>query len=621
MQNIIKSKIYPELFQAVKNDDIVLFVGAGTSWELNNIKSQKLEGWKNLVIQLLHFLVVKGYDVSSLLNIVNEYDPILILRLLEKKEIPENDFMEFVSEFYTISDENDFSLHKKLYTLSPRIITTNYDRAFEFAIPQIRKSVAHSKKKYELSKVIYSKEFLFKLHGCAENGDSMVIFPDDYDKLYNEDSTDSKDVLHRLEHLISNKTILFIGCGLGDFQINSIFLKIRDIVHQYSKSHFILSKSKISEKLDFVKTIEIEQYKDIELILDELISHKSAVNTFSKDELDYSINKARKSLENVEEEISEYGDDDNIERIQSKLLKRVALEEFTKGAKLHEKKKFAKAIEHYKASSEYDRSNEFTFIHWGSALAEIGKKNNKKSYILESISKYKNAIKINSSSYRAYNNWGASLLFLGYIILKDDTFINDSINKFKKALSFKHNYSYALCNLGLAYFKLGELNKNIDIIRDSLKYFRNAEISDSRFSSIYINWGSALYSIGEYETNDEYLFKAIKIFKKSIELNPTCEKSYYNLGNSYFLLSKFSNNNEHSELAYDYFKLAKSLGHHCFNLSCWYAYNSQLIESIDVLKNCLKKKVITLEIIESMQDLEILKELVEYQELIKRIER
>jgi len=474
MAELIQHKISPELIQAVKNNNLVLFVGAGTSWNLINTKRKKLEGWKNLVVKLLNHLIDKKYTVDSLLSIVNDFDPIDVLKLLEKKkEIPSSLLTEFICDFYSVNDENDYSLHKKLYSLTPKIITTNYDRAFELSIPELRKYTAHSKKEFELSKIINSDQFLLKLHGCAENGDSMILFPKDYDKLYVQGKQSSKAVLHVLSHLIADKTILFIGCGLGDFQINNIFKSIKNIVGKYSKSHFVFSKTNINEKLNFVQTIKIDNYHEIDTIVEELLKHKRQKDSFNEHELEDSIQKAQKNLENVQEELRE--GNKSIEEIQRKLLKRIALQEFTKGANFHKKKKLNKAIEYYRTSSEYDKSNESTYLYWGNALAQLGQKKNKKSFVLDALTKYKCALRINNSSYRIYNNWGAALLVLGSTILKDDSFISESILKFKKSLSFKHDYSHALCNLGLAYFKLGELKNDISTIKESLKYFKNAE--------------------------------------------------------------------------------------------------------------------------------------------------
>ena len=64
--------------------------------------------------------------------------------------------------------------------------------------------------------------FLIKLHGCAEDADSMVLLPSDYVNLYSKKDNDAERLIFVLENIIINNTILFLGIGLGDFQIKNI---------------------------------------------------------------------------------------------------------------------------------------------------------------------------------------------------------------------------------------------------------------------------------------------------------------------------------------------------------------------------------------------------------------
>ena len=56
-----------ELKNAICNDQLVLFIGAGLSYDLINIKKQQIKGWSNLVKQVLIDLKSKKYDVDCLI--------------------------------------------------------------------------------------------------------------------------------------------------------------------------------------------------------------------------------------------------------------------------------------------------------------------------------------------------------------------------------------------------------------------------------------------------------------------------------------------------------------------------------------------------------------------------
>ena len=166
-----------ELKEAIRKQTLITFVGAGLSYEMKNTAGQKLEGWKNMVQQLLTHLA-SSHNVSHLTPLLALYDPIEVLNLIEKdKSLPKAKVYDFMKDFFDLDkDANDYSLHEDIASLTNKIITTNYDTAFEIAKPSLRRFKAYKGKNYELTK---HKEahanLLFKLHGCFEESDSMVL--------------------------------------------------------------------------------------------------------------------------------------------------------------------------------------------------------------------------------------------------------------------------------------------------------------------------------------------------------------------------------------------------------------------------------------------------------------
>ena len=127
-------KIPPELIQAIKKDNLILFVGAGLSYELKNKNGEELKDWKNLVHQLILHLEGQGFDVDDLkfMSTKGKRAPFHLLQHIESdRDLPKSKMVDFLKEFLDLSPQNNFDLHKKLFQLSRKIITTNYDRAFE----------------------------------------------------------------------------------------------------------------------------------------------------------------------------------------------------------------------------------------------------------------------------------------------------------------------------------------------------------------------------------------------------------------------------------------------------------------------------------------------------------
>lgn len=75
-------KIHPELKKAIEENELVVFVGAGISYELINSKNQKLGDWKNLVACILENLKSNGYEVEHLISLVDKSEPLEVLKLI-----------------------------------------------------------------------------------------------------------------------------------------------------------------------------------------------------------------------------------------------------------------------------------------------------------------------------------------------------------------------------------------------------------------------------------------------------------------------------------------------------------------------------------------------------------
>ncbi|KOY87810.1 hypothetical protein AD998_18215 [bacterium 336/3] len=273
------NKIPTDLIKAINDNDLIVFVGAGLSFNFKNVDNQKLEGWSNLVVNILNDLQSKGHEVNDLMPLIKRYDPIKVLDLIESdSELSKKDIYNFIKKFLILSDKNDYDLHKKLFELSKKIITTNYDTAFEEAVPELRRSKAYKGRNYELTKhKDKDAPLLFKLHGCFEDADSMVLFPSNYKNLYENQDRDAEHSLLVLKNIIINKTILFIGVGMGDFQINNIFKEVKRLQREYNQKHFIITNKTLDSTLDFLTPINISNFDEINSIIDELLSIKKKI--------------------------------------------------------------------------------------------------------------------------------------------------------------------------------------------------------------------------------------------------------------------------------------------------------------------------------------------------------
>ena len=511
--------IIPKVLKdAVIDNNLVIFVGAGLSSKLINKDGQQLEGWHNLVCQLLSHLAKNGYDVELYEKMLKQSskEPIDILKLIEEdQDLPRNEIVGFIKKFYSLKDWKENSLHKNIYKLSNKIITTNYDDAFEIAIPELKNHIASSGKEYELATLHKAKtSTLFKLHGCITNGGSMILLPSDYDNLYDSKDVNAERTLFYLRNLITNKHILFIGCGMGDFQINKIFEGVRQQLGKFNElKHFIFTKNQLDSKLNFLTPIMLSDFSEIDDYIVELVKIKEdSQNTEESVRL-------KKELEKVNKEKVE-----NAKKAQNaeQKLELLANEFFSEALELHIKKDYREAIGRYKDVIKINPDDDLAFYNMGIAYGELGD-------YTQAIECCKKALEIKPDNDAAFCNMGVA-----YDKLGDYTW---AIECYEKALEINPDNDAAFYNMGVAYDKLGDYTWAIECYKKAL------EIKPDMHEA-FCNMGVAYSKLGDYS-------QAIECYKSVLEINPDEDKSLNNMGFNYFKLGDIPNAEVYTQKAID----------------------------------------------------------------------
>ena len=449
------------LKEAIKNDELVLFIGSGLSWNLKNTEGKTLGGWKEMVSSILAFLKDKEYITAEEQQSYDKLEPIGALKKLEDKGISRREIGDFLKHYFTLKKSKKLPIHKKAFRLSTKIITTNYDRAFEIAFPELQEIKAYKTKDYELNKLKKDPIFLFKLHGCIEHIDSMVLFPSDYDKLYKSTGREAEHALYALRNLIFNKTFLFIGTGMGDPQITSFFEEIKRTQGIYNQEHFIITFEPLKESLNFLTPIKINDKKEIPGVIDQLLYIKKdadAKKSSEKKLLLEQLKASKKEKEALEKELDKEKDKN---KSQALLLKREANNHFRSGLKHHMAEEYLEASEEYKAATELKPEYSEAYNNWGNALVELAKTksgNKAEKLYKEACKKYDKAITYKQDDHQVYNNWGIALMKLAKTKSGSEAeeLYKEAFEKYNLATKYKQDLHQAYNNWGVALMELAK---------------------------------------------------------------------------------------------------------------------------------------------------------------------
>lgn len=554
---MVKEKIPVELKNAIINDDLVIFVGAGLSFNLLNSKNEPLKGWKNLVYNIIQNFQEKGYEVSHLKPLIDLYEPIEVLNLIEKdKNLPKSEIYKYVKTFFELNEENNLELHKKLFTISKKIVTTNYDTAFEEAIPKFRRHKAYKGKNYELT-THRNKEtpLLFKLHGCFEDAESMVLFPSNYKNLYENSETDAEHSLLVLKNLIFNKTILFIGVGMGDFQINNIFKEVQKLQREFNQKHFIITNKSIDSTLNFVTTINYSQHSEIENLIDVLLEIKKQAEEESPEGM------LRKQYEEAQKRLDEV----NVEKYEEilsekdRLLKRESIKHFMKGIEFSLSEEHQQAIEAYECSVELNPYFHEAFYNLGvelGNLARIATVKDSEILYIKAFEKYQKTTELKPDFHEAFYNWAVELGNLARIKegIESEILYKQAFEKYQKVQEITPDEIKAIFNWGvdlanLAHTKQGD--DSDDLYRQAFDKFQNTINLNPDFHESYNQWGIELGKLAETKEGtefDDYYQEAFEKFQQAIDIKADKYEAFYNWGITLANLAQRKKGKEYSDL-------------------------------------------------------------------------
>ena len=449
------------LKEAIENDELVLFVGSGLSWKLKNTAGNTLGGWKEMVSSMLSYLKDKEYITAKEQRFYLKLEPIKALQRLENKGIDREKVRDFLQGYFTLGKENEFPLQEKLYKLSTKIITTNYDLAFEEAIEKLRQEKAYKGQNHKLSKLMEDPVFLFKLHGCIQDINSLVLFPSDYRKLYNSKGQDAALTLLVFKFLIFSKTFLFIGTGMDEHQIINFFEEIKEVRDSYNQEHYIITTDPLSIPTNFLTSIKINDYNEIPSFIDQLLDIKEKAEEEKNPEkklLLEQLKASEKEKEALEKELDKEKDKN---KRQALYLERETNNRFRTGLKHHQAEEYLEASEEYKAAIELNPKYFEAYYNWGLALCQLAETKSRteaEELYKEACKKYDKAITYKQDYHEAYNNWGIALKELAMTKSGNEAeeLYKEACKKYDKAITYKQDNHQAYNNWGLALVELAK---------------------------------------------------------------------------------------------------------------------------------------------------------------------
>lgn len=211
-------EVPPAIKEAVNNNKLVVFIGAGVSRIIGCM------GWGQLANNLVNicFTTEKKDKTGSLISfkekesLSQEYDHKKIITichhiLCEKYDLEETFYKEFNKSLDSIPEKEDaFNIYKEIFGLRGINITTNADKHFDRQF--IEANRIYNVNRFSSSSIDRTK--LYQIHGSQESRKSLVFTVSQYIRRYN--NPEFKDFI---EKVFTDYTVLFLGYGMSEFEL------------------------------------------------------------------------------------------------------------------------------------------------------------------------------------------------------------------------------------------------------------------------------------------------------------------------------------------------------------------------------------------------------------------
>ncbi|MCT7554850.1 SIR2 family protein [Aliarcobacter butzleri] len=283
----MKHDLPQSLIDAIKNNTLIPFVGAGISMGIKDNQNNRIfKSWTNSLL-----------DAVEILNYEQKTKEATAIKAL--LDLPDVDYLETASKIHKYLNSNwnkyltqtfdkkseninqsSLQIPKEILKINNLVITTNYDDVLKWACENKDDLIEWDKKalygQVESLKQNPSKQTIWYLHGKISNPDDIVFTKESYEETYKENS----GAIEVLKYHLLTKSFIFCGFSLNDPYIKIQLEKLKSIFGTNLSKHYMIIQK--GQKKDFsylgdIQFLEVEDYdKDYLALLKEINQQKNS---------------------------------------------------------------------------------------------------------------------------------------------------------------------------------------------------------------------------------------------------------------------------------------------------------------------------------------------------------
>lgn len=167
----------------------------------------------------------------------------------------DHDYQSALLDIFRPTGAQPGAAHRALAELQlPLVLTTNYDGLLEFALDRGTVAFTWKQAQQAQSHMDRGAPTLFKIHGTAEDAESVILSTRDYDRIRSAASYQTI-----CGYLFKQKSVLFVGFGMNDPQDLDILLRRnQEAFGSAAQRHFALLREEDPLRLDIADRLRRE---------------------------------------------------------------------------------------------------------------------------------------------------------------------------------------------------------------------------------------------------------------------------------------------------------------------------------------------------------------------------
>lgn len=263
----------------------IIFIGSGISASASSPDGTKPPTWKALLVDAKERFIADAAEKAFIEQLI-EKDLYLDASEVIFDGVLQPEKRTYFNQKFAIPDYKPSAFHQAIQDINAKIvITTNYDQIYELQCDALRAGRGYAVRTHEDVKIlndIRSKDnVIIKAHGCVNKTDSIVLTRSDYYTI----KRDSAYFYHILDSLLTVNTVVFLGCGMSDPDLQLILENTSIAAYSDHPHYAVLPKGKhpaLVRAMERTYNIKILDYEHVDgdnhtILLDSLQALKDKV--------------------------------------------------------------------------------------------------------------------------------------------------------------------------------------------------------------------------------------------------------------------------------------------------------------------------------------------------------